>query len=83
MVVSNNINPLPTVSDLTTQCGKLFENIVRKGENARNQHFLFFPQCSLSYQGQISSFGSPLICCLQMLTVCCLVQSYQHKLEIR
>ena len=29
---------------------KLFENIVGKGENAGNQHFLFFPQCFLPYQ---------------------------------
>ena len=27
-----------------------FENIVRKGENAGNQHFLLFPQCFLSYE---------------------------------
>ena len=24
---------------------KAFENIVGKGENADNQHFLYFPQC--------------------------------------
>ena len=28
---------------------KSFENIVRKRENAGNQHFLFFPQCFLNY----------------------------------
>ena len=27
---------------------KPFENIVGKGENAGNQHFLIFPQCFLS-----------------------------------
>ena len=27
-----------------------FENIVGKGENARNQHFLLFPQCFQPYQ---------------------------------
>ena len=27
-----------------------FENIVIKGENAGNQHFLLFPQCFLPYQ---------------------------------
>ena len=27
---------------------KPFENIVGKGENAGNQHFLLFPQCFLS-----------------------------------
>ena len=29
---------------------KAFENIVGKGENADNQHFLLFPQCFLRYQ---------------------------------
>ena len=32
------------------------ENIERKGENADAQHFLLFPQCFLSYQGQRLSF---------------------------
>ena len=27
-----------------------FQNIVGKGENAGNQHFLLFPQCFLPYQ---------------------------------
>ena len=27
-----------------------FENIVGKGENGGNQHFLLFPQCFLFYQ---------------------------------
>ena len=31
---------------LTTQGKKPFENIVGKGENAGNQHFLLFPQFS-------------------------------------
>ena len=34
---------------------KPFENIVKKGENAGNQHFLLFPQCFLPYQGHESS----------------------------
>ena len=29
---------------------RAFENLVGKGENAGNQHFLLFPQCFLSYQ---------------------------------
>ena len=33
-----------------------FENIVGKGENAGNQHFLLFPQCFLPYQGGKSAF---------------------------
>ena len=37
---------------LTTLKKKPFENIVRKEENAGNQHFLLFPQCFLPYQWQ-------------------------------
>ena len=33
-----------------------FENIVGKGENAGNQHFLLFPQCFLPFLTQISVF---------------------------
>ena len=43
---------------LTTQRKQSFENIVEKGENAGNQHFLFFPQCFLLYLKQISTFDS-------------------------
>ena len=32
---------------LTTLKRKAYENIVGKGENAGNQHFLLFPQCFL------------------------------------
>ena len=35
---------------------KAFENIVGKGENAGDQHFLLFPQCFRLYQGHKSSF---------------------------
>ena len=38
---------------LTTQCKKAFENIVGKGENAGNQHFLLLPQCFLLFPKQI------------------------------
>ena len=31
-----------------------FENIVGKGENAGNQHFLLFPQCFLTSHKQFS-----------------------------
>ena len=34
---------------LTTLKKKSFENIVGKGENAGNQHFLPFPQCFLPF----------------------------------
>ena len=32
---------------------KPFEIIVGKEENAGNQHFIFFPQCLLSYEWQL------------------------------
>ena len=44
-----------------------FENIVGKGENAGNQHFLLFPQCFLPFLKQNLIFDSCLICRLQML----------------
>ena len=34
-----------------------------------NQHFLFFPQCFLSFPKQISIFESHLFCHLQMLSI--------------
>ena len=37
---------------LTTPRKRLFENIVGKGENADNQHFLLFLQCFLLFQGE-------------------------------
>ena len=40
----------------------LFENIVGKGENADNQHFLLFSQCFLPCWKQISIFEFCLIC---------------------
>ena len=49
---------------------KPFENIMGKGENADNQHFLLFPQCFQSFQAtprRISYFKLPLFCRLQML----------------
>ena len=36
-----------TLSHTTSPRKKPFENIVGKGENAGNQHFLLFPQCFL------------------------------------
>ena len=42
---------LTTQSQLLMTLGKNpFENIVGKGENAGNQHFLLFPQCFQRYQ---------------------------------
>ena len=44
-----------------------FENIVGKGENAGNQHFLLFPQCILPFPNQILIVHLELFCHLQML----------------
>ena len=46
-----------------------FKNIVGKGENAGNQHFLPFPKCFLPFPEHISNFLSHLFCCLQMLSI--------------
>ena len=61
---------------------KPFENIVGKGENAGNQHFLRFPPCFLLFPRQILIFQSHLFCRLQMLPIwtslefCCVVKSF-------
>ena len=47
---------------------KPFENIVGKGENAGNQHFLLFPQCFIPFPKQVSSFSN-LLCRLQMFGI--------------
>ena len=54
---------------LTTLYKKPFENIVEKGENAGNQHFLLFQQYFLPLPRQISAFESHLFCRLQILSV--------------
>ena len=48
---------------------KTFQNIVGKGENAGNQHFLLNPQCFLPFLNQISTFESYLFCRLQMCSI--------------
>ena len=50
---------IPTFNDLGE---KLFENIVGKGENAGNQHFLFFPQCFLLFPKQKKNKNKKKIC---------------------
>ena len=53
------MNPLPHNYDFfTTLNERPFENIVRKGENAGNQHFLLFPQCFLPFLNQGIIFHS-------------------------
>ena len=54
---------------LTTLRKKPFKNIVGKGENAGNQHFLLFPACFLPFPNQFSIFQSHIFCRLQMLSI--------------
>ena len=48
---------------------RALENIVGKGENAANQHFLLFPQCFLPYQRHQSSFELHINCRMQILSI--------------
>ena len=41
-----------------SQRKEAFENILGKGENAGNQHFLLLPQCFLPFQKQVLIFVS-------------------------
>ena len=76
-----------SITSLTNLRKKPFENIVRKGENAGNQHFLLFPQCFLLFLTQITIFQSHLFCRLQVLSIrtsvkiCCLVElTHSHAI---
>ena len=44
-----------------------FENIVGKGENAGNQHFLHFPKCFLPYRRISLYLYHFLICPMEIL----------------
>ena len=55
---------------LTNLYKKPFENILEKGENTGNQHFLLFPQCSQAFPEQISIFQSCIFYCLRVLSIC-------------
>ena len=48
---------------------KPFENIVGKGENAGDQHFLLFPECFLTIPQRISVYKLHLFCRLHMLYI--------------
>ena len=65
-IKSNSLPQIPTFNTLTK---KALENIVGKGENASNQHFLLFPQCFLLFLKQLSIFQAHLICRLQSLSI--------------
>ena len=66
---------------LMTLKKKPFDNIVGKGENVGNQHFLLFPHCFLPIPIRISVVMLRCICLVQMLLIwtspkiCCLVKS--------
>ena len=53
---ADTLTYLPQYPLLTTLIKKAFKNIVEKGENAGNQHFLLFPQCFLPFPKEISIF---------------------------
>ena len=56
-IFENLVKPFISQSEvLTTRKGKTYENIVGRGENAGNQHFLLFSQCFLSHQRQKIKF---------------------------
>ena len=58
-----------TVPTLYDPVKEAFRKMVRKGENAGNQHFLLFPQCFLPFTKQISYIHPLLFCRMQMLSV--------------
>ena len=66
-LIQHVFNFLPHNQDLKLY-KKPFENIVGKGENARNQHF-FFPQSFLPFQKTNSNFSVMLFCPLQTLSI--------------
>ena len=56
------LNPFPHNDDFSYSPRKEpFKNIVGKGENASNQHFLLFSQCFPPYERQIFNFGQYLL----------------------
>ena len=55
--IGNYAEPFtPQILILTCQEKTAFENIVGKGEIARNEQFLLFPQCFLHYLISLSPF---------------------------
>ena len=58
---------IPTFNDPVKK--RAFQNVVEKGENAGNQHFLLFPHHLKILQRQNLSFELHLFCRLQMLSI--------------
>ena len=69
LTLIQGVKSLPHNPDLNDLEKEVFENIVEKGENAGNQHFLRFLQPFLPFPIQISNFQSHLFCGLQMLLI--------------
>ena len=46
---------------------KAFETILRKEENAGNQHFLLFPQCFLPFQKSVFIFFNLYLFCRRLM----------------
>ena len=61
---------------------KNFENIVGKGENADNLHFVLFLQCFMDQSNHRQKSFEPLsLCCLQMLSIS-LSSKFSHLVRI-
>ena len=56
ILTEDDLSLFHTIPTFSNPENKAFENIVEKGENAGNQHFVLFPQYSLSFQKQITNF---------------------------
>ena len=71
------VNLYHTISPYNEQEKKKpFENIVRKGENAGNQHFLLFPPRFLPIPKRICVLKLHLLCRLQMLSIWLVVSGF-------
>ena len=55
----------PTIQIFITLKKGTFKNIVVKGENASNQHFVLLPHCFLYLQGQCPSYIAHFVCYVQ------------------
>ena len=65
-----DLNPFQAKPWFLLVCStSLFENTVLKGEIARNEQFLLFPQCFLPVWRTLRNFHETLNCRLQTLSV--------------
>ena len=70
MQITRQINPFPNnLCFFMCLQYKSFENAVGKGEIARNEQFLLFPQCFLPVWITFVHFDQNKNCCLQTLSV--------------